>query len=305
MSRYGGYRRPDFTSPAGDRSEITPRLIRRQAGHNARVTIETDATNRRSPREQDSCDYVRVENTYPDVERIRLRRQERVEPPLVYYKRQRRHSSFPSKTTYSSPAPRPSGPPSEPPTEDEVVIGLPSAVEDDDGYDEDLDFKIPKVTASVKFADDVTFIIPDSGLDDSQGKPSPPSKPKFTGQVTELAIVDSHWNGNTFERGELGAHLKTMPTGLETSEKRPDPLMRWYHLHRPMMSFEEFIAASQGVLQLPEKEQRDVVKLLRDVQKKFEKQRHHGRELEPNSVSDVFYNDLTGTSKQTESVLFL
>jgi hypothetical protein len=72
-----------------------------------------------------------------------------------------------------------------------------------------------------------------------------------------------------------------------------------------MMNFEEFMAASQSVLQLSEKEQHDVVKLLRDVQRKFEKQRHHGRELEANCVSDVFYNDATGSSRQTESVIFL
>jgi hypothetical protein len=123
--------------------------------------------------------------------------------------------------------------------------------------------------------------------------------------MTELLISYSRWDGNIFERGDLGASLEIMAPGPETSKQQSTPLMRWYHLHRSMMNFEEFIAASQSVLQLPEKEQRDVVKLLRDVQKKFEKQRHQGRELEANCISDIFYNDSTGTSRQTESVIFV
>jgi hypothetical protein len=182
---------------------------------------------------------------------------------------------------------------------------VPSPIENSDEYTEKFDFKIPKAGKAVHFSEDVSFLIPDSGSNDSQAKPSLLSKPKFTGQMTELNIKSSHWIGNTFERGELGAELGTMPIKSEQSEEQTVPLMRWYHLRRQLMNFEEYIAASQSVLQLSDKELRDVVKLLRDVQKKFEKQRHHGREMEPDCVSDVFYNDASGSSRQTGSVVFL
>ena len=312
MSYYEGDRRPNFASPrAGDRFAEVARAVRRQAGHNARVTVETTAANRRSEREQDPAARLYVEETQPNLERIRLRKQERVERPIVYVtnarpsSRQRRRNSFPTKTRYRSPAFRPPAPLSALKHDAEVVVEVPAAIEDSDGYLEDLDFKIPKATKAVHFSDDVGFIIPDHGSNESQQKPPPPSKSSFTGQMTELTISRSRWDGNIFERGDLGAELETMTVGPETEDKHPTQLMRWCHLHRSAMNFEEFIAASQSVLRLPEKEQRDVVKLLRDVQKKFEKQRHHGRELEPNCVSDIFYNDSTGTSRQTESVIFV
>lgn len=70
-----------------------------------------------------------------------------------------------------------------------------------------------------------------------------------------------------------------------------------------MMSFEEFIAASQSVLQISEQKRRDVNKLLRDVQRKFEKQRQHGRDLEPDCVSDLYVGD--SSTKQGACVAFL
>lgn len=311
MSYYGGDRTRDLASPRGaERFAALPRAVRRQTGHNARVTIETGADNRRPQREYETYNLrVNIDEQPENLERVRRRRQERVEQPIVYYERlsgrPSRRNSLPTKTTYNSPEFRPSVPPSELPPDAEGIVEAASPIEESYGFVEELDFKIPKQPKGVPFSDDVGFIIPNSGSNDSQEKPSPLSRPKFTGEMTELLIAHSQWDGNTFERGELGAQLAVMSNEPDPLERQRPPLMRWYHLHRSMMSLEEFIAASQSVLQLPEKEQRDVVKLLRDVQKKFEKPRHHGRELEANCVSDIFYNDSTGSSRQMESVMFL
>lgn len=281
MNYYGGSRPP----------------VTRRAGHRARVTVETGGPYVRVSEQQQIIEPVGRFNRNAEVEQIRLRRQQQLGQPAFY--------PITKPSTYSSPGLRPSVPVSEPPPPDETeyVIEVPATYDDGDELNENVDFKLPKVPTAVKFSDDIAFVIPDSGSNDPQEKPPP--RPKFTGQMDELFIQQSQWVGNTFERGDLGAELSVMPIRAECSEKQSASLMRWYHLHRPMMSFEEFMAASQSVLELPEKEQRDVSRLLKDVQKKFEKQRHHGREMEPDCVSDVFYNDFTGKSRQTESVLFL
>ena len=303
MSYYGGDRVPAFARPPRTVEVSYPfRMpVTRRAGHKARVTVETGATDHRLRQAQEVDGLTRRGNRRANLEQIRLRKQEKIESTPVYSelipKRQRD-----SRTKLGSPA---SVPISEPAPDSEYVGDLPSPVEDSDEYTEKVDFKIPKTGKAAHFSEDVSFLIPDSGSNDSQAKPSPLSKQKFTGQMTELNIKSSHWIGNTFERGELGAELGTMPIIPEQPEKQTVPLMRWYHLHRQLMNFEEYIAASQSVLQLPDKELRDVVKLLRDVQKKFEKQRNHGREMEPDCVSDIFYNDAMGSSRQTESVVFL
>jgi hypothetical protein len=68
---------------------------------------------------------------------------------------------------------------------DEVVEEASIPIDDNDGYAGDLDFKIPKVDNRVLFSDDVAFIIPDSGSNGSNEKPSATSKPKFTGQMSK------------------------------------------------------------------------------------------------------------------------
>ena len=317
MSDYGGDRspyvsrdrtRPGYRSPYVIRDRARPgyqshRPVRRKVGHVARVTVETGGTGQQNREEQEYENARKLERLRIREERLRIRaRDERLGRPEVYYEpisRLQRRSSLPDRTGFT-PGGRPSVPLTEPRVDDEIVEEVSIPI--DDSYAEDVDFKFPKVDNRVLFSDDVAFLIPDSESNDSNEKPS---KPKFTGEMNETIIAYSQWDGNTFERGELGAQIGTLPSGLDRSQKQPAPLMKWFHLHRPMMSFEEFMAASQSVLQLPEKEQRDVVKLLRDVQKKFEKQRHHGRELEADCVSDIFYNDATGSSQQTESVIFL
>ena len=305
MSYYGRDRSPHVIRERVGADSQSRRPVTRKVGHNARVTVETGATDRRTLEDREYDARRRLERERIGDEKLQRRRQELLGRPVVYYEpisRLQRPSSLPDHTNYDSPVLRASAPPSEPRLGAEVAEEVFVPADGGDAFVEYLDFKIPKADNRVLFSDDVTFIIPDSGLNGSKDKPSEPSKPKFTGEMTEMVIAQSQWDGNTFERGELGAEIGTIHSG---PEKQLVPLMRWYHLHRPMMNFEEFMAAAQSVLQLPEKEQRDVVKLLRDVQKKFEKQRNHGRELDANCVSDVFYNDTTGSSRQTESVIFL
>ena len=303
MSYYGDDRVPAYARPTRTVEVSYPfhRPVTRRAGHKARVTIETGAANDRLGEDAEIDILTRRENREANFLRSRARGREHTERTPVYYENIPR----PSRTKLGSPAGRPSVPISELAPDNEDVDEVLSPIEDSDEYAEKVDFKIPKTEGAVHFSEDVSFLVPGSGSNDSQAKPSPSLKPTFTGQMTELNIRSSHWIGNTFERGELSAELSTMPVKSEQSERQTMPLMRWYHLHRHLMNFEEYVAASQSVLQLPDKELRDVVKLLRDVQKKFEKQRHNGREMEPACVSDVFYNDATGNSRQTGSVVFL
>ena len=312
MSRYEGDRFPPRARPR-DRNDFMyssrkPVTRRVGAGHRARVTVETGAEDGRYRQEQQLNDEIRRENRAIELEQFRLRRQEQLGRPIVRHEPsdpRRRRNSLPLKTSFSSPAFRPSVPASEVPPGD-VGEEPTSPPDDSDEYVDDYDFNLPRVSKTVKFADDVGFVIPDAGSNGSSDQPFQTTKPKFSGPMTEILISRSRWLGNTFERGDLGGEIATIPSKLEQPEQNHVPMMKWYHLERSsMMSFEEFMAASQSVLQMPEKEQRDVAKLLRDVQKKFEKQRHHGREMEPDCVSDVFYNDATDSTRQTASVVFL
>ena len=284
-------------------------ITTRKAGHNARVTVETGASTAQPFHEYSNIEPAIRDNLQAQLDRIRLRKQEQLGRPTVYFAptaRLQRRSSFPIRPTYHSPPLQSSVPPTEPPLDVEYTIDEPFAAEDSDGVLDDLDFNIVAAGKAVRFNEDVAFHMPASGSSELTDKPSQYSKPKFTGQMTELLISSSRWIGNTFERGELGAELGTMPLRSDVDEKQVEPLMSWYHLHRPvMMNFEEFTSASQSILQSFEKEERDIMKLLRDVQKKFEKQRNHGRELESDCVSDIFYDNASGSKTQTESVLFL
>ena len=168
---------------------------------------------------------------------------------------------------------------------------------------EDYDFKLPlKVQAATyDYVEEVSFPLDANSTEDS-GKPSQAQRSKFSGPVTELDISQSRWVGSACDRGDLSADI-TVPTADGTQiEKRQDPLMKWYHLERSTMSLEEFIAASQSVLQVSEQKRRDINRLMRDVQRKYEKQRQHGRDLEPDCMSDMFVGDST---KQSACVMFL
>ena len=284
-------------------------IIRRVGpGRRARVTVETGAEESKYHQEQELNAAIRRERRAAEAQEIRMIRRNQLHRPTARYDTtapRRRRNSTPVKTSFSSPAPRPSVPSSEVRPLDDISPESPPAEMIDEDNVEEYDFNLPKLTPTVKFADDVAFIIPESGSNDSSDQTPQPTKSKFTGAMTELSISRSQWSGNTFERGELGAEIATIARKGEQSEKQHISMMKWYHLERHMMNFEEFMAASLSVMQMPEKEQRNVAKLLRDVQKKFEKQRHHGREMDPDCVSDFFYNESTDDIRQTASVMFL
>lgn len=195
MSYYGGDRYPDV---ARERTRVnfhSRRPVTRKVGHNARVTVETGAIDRRKREEQEYDEARRVEQLRMREERLRIRaRDERLGRPVVYYEpisRLQRRSSLPDQTYNDSPSLRPSAPPSESRPGTEVVEEVLIPAEDSEVYAEHLDFKIPKVDNRVHFSDDVAFIIPDSGSSGSNERPSAISKPKFTGQMTETVRSSS------------------------------------------------------------------------------------------------------------------
>ena len=187
----------------------------------------------------------------------------------------------------------------------------PSTISRYEGDDENqpYDFELPAkpqpVTEAVTYdyVEDVSFPLDAADSSEGPGKGSLGSKSKFNGAVTELQISKSRWLGSAYDRGDLSAEVSVNAAAGTQAEKPQEPLMRWYHLERPVMSLEEFIAAAQNLLQMTEKKRRDVNRLLRDMQRKYERQRQHGRDLEPNCISDVFVGENTG--KQTDSVEFL
>ena len=269
-------------------------LKRVGTGFRQRVTVETGGDERHSSWQ----DQARVNRQFA-FEGLRTRQRERGRYGGLY---SRTDPVVPRKRRES----RPFSDEVEP-AENKIYAAPPefhSAHAEDDG-DDDYDFDLPKRPKAVTYAGEISFDIPGSDANDNSDRPSQEPKPKFSGPVTELSIACSRWLGNTFDRGDLTGEISTIGSPTESSEKKAEPLMTWYHLERPMMSLEEFQAAALAVLQMPEKEHRDVVKLLRDVQKKFEKQRQYGRDMEPDCVSDVFYHDAKDGSKQTASVVFL
>ena len=325
-------------------SSRTPVTKRVGAGHRARVTVETGAEDDKYRQEQLLSDASRRERKADEIGRLRLRRWEPHQRPDTQYIRmnpRRRRNSLPFQTKYSSPVHRRSRlgddlaeeladlalenqrlrsrslgrseirvTTSKAPSAKDYAGRTHSSIDDDDDDEgehdaENFDFDLPKILKTVKYSEDHAFTVPESTSNDSFEQP-PSTKPKFGGPMTKIEIAHSQWIGNIFERGDLVGQIAVMPDSPEQAGPSPVPMMKWYHLERSsMMNFDEFMAASQSVLRIPEREQRDVAKLLRDVQKKFEKQRHHGRELEPDCVSDVFYNDIADSSRQTASVMFL
>lgn len=134
------------------------------------------------------------------------------------------------------------------------------------------------------------------GISDPSFETSSDSVPPKEGlQYTSLlrpsqnhAIYNSTWVGSVFDDSEIGAHLKTLST---PPRNRSKPIIQWQHLERPLMSFDEFVAASQIALSLSETDKKHVRDLLRRAQKDYEKQRQYGRDLEPVCVGDVDYTD--------------
>lgn len=166
------------------------------------------------------------------------------------------------------------------------------------------DFQLPvrPQATTYEYVEDVSFLL-DAESNGPSGNGSQGSRHSFTGSITEKAILQSRWVGSVDDRGDLRADIGIPAAEPNRAEKPRDPLMRWYHLARPNLNFEEFIAAAQGVLQIPEQKRRDVNELLRYVQRKYEKQRQHGRDLEPNYVSDLYLKDTS--SKRSTCVMFL
>lgn len=320
--RYGDYEprytRREYTGEPHDRRDCKPITRRVGAGRRARIAVETGgpyATALEDAR-REQRERMELERERAKLERDRnARRKEdmsRPPPPVTHRPSARRY--------HNSPSPGPDIPMSfGPPPGDESDDGLVADPLPDEGYEqpqseelfprshgdaEGYDFKLPAKTEAKTYAfvEEVSFPL-HAESNDSSSKPSKASRNRFNGSVTEVPIAQSRWLGSAYDRGDLGAEISTPETGSAPSEKQQDPLIQWYHLERNMMSFEEFIAAAQSTLQLSEQKRRDVNKLLRDVQRKYEKQRQHGRDLEPDCVSDLFVGD--ANSKDNACVIFL
>lgn len=308
--RTGGYE--------GDRRELPgwrsdkPVTRRVGAGKRARIAIESGGQPAAAP------DYGLREQVH--LEAAGGRRPEMSSSNRDYRRTRHRSAQYAS---YSSPAPDRARQPyvtSSSESEDSVLAEpFPARTELDTrtaiprrrhpriaGEEDDCDFKLPPKVEAVTYdyVEEVSFPIDVTSKEDTN-RQSQPARSKFTGAVTEVPIMQSRWLGSAFDRGDLSAAIST--AGSNTQKTRPhdstEPLMKWYHLERSLMSFEEFISAAQSVLQVTEQKRRDINKLLRDVQRKFEKQRQHGRDLEPDCVSDLFVGD--ASTKESACVIFM
>jgi len=199
------------------------------------------------------------------------------------------------------------GPPP-PPSSDSIsedssdLSSSDGSFDDKDTYGFDLPIKPQAVT--YEYVEEVSFPLGSESNDEAR-KPSRTSRSNFNGPLTEISISQSSWRGSAYDRGDLGAQISSLLNRNQAKEKHSAPLMKWYHLERSVMSFEEFMAAAKRVLQLSPKTQRNVDQLLRDVQKKYEKQRQYGRDLEPSCLSDIFQRDEKIATSQGASQAFL
>jgi hypothetical protein len=171
----------------------------------------------------------------------------------------------------------------------------------------DLDFKLPKSERRAQFLGDAKLSTEDIDVGLVNNKPYSKVHPTFSGPLTQLVISQSRWRGNAADREELGCEIETVPilTSSLQAEKPAPKVMKWFHLERSMFNFEEFTAAALSSVAVSKRVRHDIAMLLRDVQKRFEKQRHHGREMEPDCVSDIFYSNASSNAEQTASVIFL
>lgn len=168
---------------------------------------------------------------------------------------------------------------------------------------DEYDFTLPRMPQ-----DSVEAVghAPEVAIDAAMYKPENILRSGTRGDVTESMVIQSSWVGSAYDRGALAAKVATLKSDENGLQRQSEPLITWFHMERARMSFEEFIAVAQRLPKLQEQQQRDVNSLLRDVQKKFEKQRQHGRDLEPNGVTDTFM--MTGddeSSAPRSSVMFL
>lgn len=295
-----------------DRDYRKPITSRHGTGRRGRIAIETGSPH-----------AAQLENDREEVERRFRERMERLEVEAKRKDEARRRRPSPPR-----PQPRIHSPTYAPPRRDsddgrpgdddaELLDPIPAAQPIGDSppaspsvrtysgdHEGDYDFKLPLKPQAVNYSytEDVAFPL-DANSNDGPGKPSQGGRSKFNGAFTEVPISQSRWVGSAYDRGDLSADISVSPLESTRPEKPHDPLMKWHHLERSVMSFEEFIAAAQGLLPISEQKRRDVNKLLRDVQRKFEKQRQHGRDLEPNCVSDVYVGD--SSSKESACVIFL
>ncbi len=139
MSYYGGDRSPyAIRDRAGAKFRSQRHAVTRKIGHNARVTVETGATDRQNG-----------ELAYRPtaVERVQSRRQEQLGRRVNYYEpmsRTQRRTSLSSTTHNSSPVYRQSAPPIESQSDDDDVDEEAAITINDSEHPEDLDFRIPK-----------------------------------------------------------------------------------------------------------------------------------------------------------------
>lgn len=319
MSYYGGDRPPTRTRPIDttDYAYVSHKPVTKRvgAGRRARIAVETGGDDTRYQQQHEVDEAIKRETHAARLAELRRRkggwesrtrgRDYIVEPRQRLERRDsfRRRNSLPIRTSYTSPEGRQGRPGTDVPFGGSVVEEFIPLDSSDDG-DDDFDFILPKPSGGLRIAETVTFELSESA-DAATAESMQAGKGHFTGPITELSISESRWVGSSAERGELGGEIITIPSSVETSEKQLVESIKWFHLERFMMNFEEFTAASLSVLQLSERSHRDVSKLLRDVQKRFEKQRHHGRDMEADCIGDFFLNNSTSRAKQTASVMFL
>ncbi|KXT05374.1 hypothetical protein AC578_11005 [Pseudocercospora eumusae] len=119
--------------------------------------------------------------------------------------------------------------------------------------------------------------------------------------IVETAIERSTWLGTALDEWAFGAEL--FVSSSRSAERRP--AIRWLHLERSLMSFDEFVAVTRSVMDCPPEDKRHVEGLLLKAQKEHEMQRQHGRELEPFCIGDVDYQDAGAQETRTSSICFL
>lgn len=299
---------------AGDYASHKPVTTKVGAGRRARVTVETGGDDSKYQEQHElEEEFKRLERA-TRLEESKRRRggRERYGGPLSptyggYRKTDAysRRNSLPIKTSYASPVGRFRRPGTDVPSRRSSVVEELPILESSEGENDDFDFSLPKPAVGLKFSESVAFEIPNKQDDDTHKDPASTGKTHFQGPLEELHISQSRWVGSSAERGELGGEIFTIPATVEGAKDQDVPITKWYHMQRPMLNFEDFTAASLSVLQLPEKQQRGVSKLLRDVQKKFEKQRHHGRDMDPDCIRDFFLGNASDRPKQSASVMFL
>ncbi|EME85400.1 uncharacterized protein MYCFIDRAFT_213846 [Pseudocercospora fijiensis CIRAD86] len=121
------------------------------------------------------------------------------------------------------------------------------------------------------------------------------------GAIAETAIERSTWLGTALDEWSFGAEL-FVSSSRSTKRK---PAIRWLHLERSLMTFEEFVAVTRSAMDCPQEDKRHVEGVLLKAQKEHEMQRQRGREMEPFCIGDVDYQDAGPQEMRTSSICFL